>query len=102
MALWGDIYQISQIISGFATAGALIFVGNQFTQTREQLEQTREQTRIMQGRGWLGTSEENGISISDEGITIRLKNYGNVTSRIVQVKLLTEGLKALSPPRLLI
>ena len=59
------------MISGFATAGALIFVGFQSIQTRKQ-------TRIMQERGWIGT-EESGMSKDEyRGMIVRLRNYGNV------------------------
>jgi hypothetical protein len=40
---------VSQVISGFATLRALIFVGFQF-------KQTRKQTRLMQGRSWIARS----------------------------------------------
>lgn len=80
MTFWVDV---SQVISGFATLGALTFIGFQSIQTRKQ-------TRIMQGRGWIGAAEENWITESEHDIVVSLTNYGNVISKVLAIKFLVK------------
>jgi hypothetical protein len=75
--------ETAQVISGFATLGALIFVGAQSMQIRKQ-------TRIMQGRGWIGAVEESWITESEHDIIVSLTNYGNVISKVLAIKFLVK------------
>jgi ABC-type antimicrobial peptide transport system permease subunit len=77
----------AQAIGGIATAGALIFVGSQFFETRKQ-------TSLMQGRAWIGVNEEKngGISMSpgpdssqeEKNLLVSFKNYGNAPAKLIK------------------
>jgi hypothetical protein len=79
-------------IGSAATAGALIFVGYQTSQTRKQIQQTQEQTKQAQEqtrlirkemettlRPWLGFGE---WGVEDDHTNIEIKNYGRVAAKV--------------------
>jgi hypothetical protein len=73
----------TQIISGFATAGALVFIWYQSRQTKRQLEMAQHQMDNTL-RPWIAL-DINGITNDNGKLNIRFKNAGQLPAISVQI-----------------
>jgi len=96
-ALWTDVFAIIGAIGSAATAGALVVLAYQSSQTENQLKETQEQTRQAQEqtrlareeteitlRAWLGLIDR--VTTYPDRVEFLFKNHGRIPAKVTKLR----------------